>query len=85
MLFFVTRISMQKTNTAKDFYAFLGIKSRATRFSGATCLWIKVHAMPINFVSGQVTGVTSALWLTRRMARSIFHVILVCNLGLLLN
>lgn len=65
---------MQKTNTAN--YVLLW----ATSFSEAACLWMKVHAMPINFVSGQVTGVSSAPSRARRMAKSIFPVIMVYNL-----
>lgn len=63
-LFFMTHVFMQKTNTTKDFCVVLW----ATSFSEATCLWMKVHVMPINFVSEQVTGGSSALCLARRVA-----------------
>lgn len=81
MLFLVTHIFLQKKNTAKDFYVFIW----ATSFSEATCLWMKVHVMLINFVSGQVIGASSAFCLARKMAKSMFSVIMVCNLGLLLK
>lgn len=61
----------------KKFYIFLW----ATSFSEDTCLWMRVDARPINFVSREVTGVSSVLCLARRMAKSILPVTLVCHLG----
>lgn len=64
----MAHIFMQKSKHFKRFYVFLW----ATTFSEDTCFWMRAHAMPIHFVSGEVTGVSSVLCLAGRMAKFIF-------------